>query len=81
MSVAPNSPLNLPQHRRPVSLGGTGRDPVFHLDAQTLPENLTYRSDPRAPSQHGFVEPAGPTALDTLQRNLCQTADLWNEMP
>ena len=81
MSVAPNTPFNLPQHRRPVSLGGTGRDPVFHLDAQALPETLAYRSDPRAPSQHGFVEPSGPVALDTFQRNLCQTAGLWNEMP
>lgn len=81
MSVAPNTPFNLPQHRRPVSLGGTGRDPVFHLDAQALPETLAYRPDPRAPSEHGFVEPTAAVALDTLQGNLCQTASLWNTMP
>lgn len=77
LSVAPDSPLHLPQHRRPVQLGGTGRDPVFSTEAEALPLTLAYRPDPRAASQHGFIEPARPVSLEALQRDLCQTASLW----
>src|SRR5262249_50733977 len=30
LSVAPDDPLHLERHRRPASLGGIGRDPVWY---------------------------------------------------
>ena len=36
MSVAVDNALNLPKHRRPRSLGGEGRDPVFGLETSRI---------------------------------------------
>jgi len=38
MSVAPDSPMRLPVHRRPPELAGTGKDPVWELEVERLPE-------------------------------------------
>lgn len=45
MSVAPNDPLNLQRHRRPASLGGIGRDPVWYIEADDLGPDLDFRQD------------------------------------
>jgi len=42
MSVSPGSPRNLPVHRRPAVLDGTGRDPVWKLNPSDLPSGLRY---------------------------------------
>lgn len=36
MSVAPDSPHHLPEHRRPLDCGGTGKDPIWELDIAAL---------------------------------------------
>ena len=46
VSVSPDSPLNLPPHRRPPEFGGTGRDPVWRLDERDLPDGLSYPPAP-----------------------------------
>jgi hypothetical protein len=49
MSVAPDSPMNLPAHRRPPEYGGTGKDRAWELDAAELGNELVYREDPMMP--------------------------------
>ena len=77
MSVSPPPPENLPEHRRPEEFGGLGRDPVWELDTDHLPPELTYRPDPRSPDRHGFVEPAVPMHLDDYEASLRATRGLW----
>ncbi len=57
MSVSPPPPDNLQEHRRPPEYGGAGRDPVWTLETDGLPDGLRYRSDPGRPEEHGFIEP------------------------
>lgn len=79
MSVSPHDPMGLPEHRRPPSLGGTGKDPVFSMNSQSLPEGLQYRPDPRSPQTHGFIEPSGPMSIEEYQRLLGSTASSWTK--
>ena len=58
MSVSPDDPMNLPKHRRPPQLDGTGKDPVYRMNTADLPPGLRYRPDPAKPREHGFIEPA-----------------------
>jgi hypothetical protein len=77
MSVAPNSPENLPAHRRPPEHGGTGKDPIWELDVADLGEELGYREDPLMPGAHGFVAPALPTTFDAFEAALSGTRRAW----
>lgn len=77
MSATPNSPKGLPPHLRPESLGGFSRLPVFFTSVETLPRSLSYVPSQKKPERHGEVEPAVSTALDSFQRVLCATANLW----
>jgi hypothetical protein len=74
MSVAPDDPLHLVSFRRPRSLGGTGRDPVWVIDVADLGPELTVRPD--APG-HAFVEPARLMTLQSFQQALAVTRDRW----
>jgi hypothetical protein len=76
MSVAPNSPANLPRHRRPPEHGGTGKDPVWEI-AVDLGDDLAYREDPLQPGVHGFIEPSRRMALDEYERALAATRGMW----
>jgi hypothetical protein len=40
MSVSPDEAGNLPAHRRPSELGGSGKDPVFEIAEEDLPDTL-----------------------------------------
>jgi hypothetical protein len=77
ISVAPDDPMNLPSHRRPPSFMGTGKDPVWRLNACDLGPELQYRPDPRSPTTHGFIEPIAPTTFDEYQRALEATRESW----
>ncbi|NTX19499.1 hypothetical protein HT748_08285 [Burkholderia cepacia] len=45
ISVAPESARNLPPHRRPENLGGTGKDCAYVLNTSDLPKSLKYVRD------------------------------------
>jgi hypothetical protein len=77
MSVAPDSPDHLPEHRRPPSFGGTGKDPVWELDLADLGDALAYREDPLMPGVHGFIEPRLPMAFSEFEAALAQTRQAW----
>ena|GEM_PF-929010 len=74
MSVAPNDPRNLPPHRRPESLGGTGKDPIFEMNTNNLPPGLTYIPDKPG---HGTIQPAFPMPYETYRALLSSTKLLW----
>lgn len=74
MSVAPHDPLHLLRHRRPRSLGGTGRDPVWYIESDALGPDLQFRQD--SPT-HGVIEPARPMTLLEFQNTLADTRRNW----
>jgi hypothetical protein len=81
MSVSPGSPTNLPLHRRPPAFGGTGKDPVFAIDADDLgAHGLHYRPDPENPVRHGFVEPSREMSLEEYQGAIRSTAASWRRV-
>ncbi|MBI1835616.1 MAG: hypothetical protein HYR92_07720, partial [Burkholderiales bacterium] len=79
MSVTPDDPMGLPLHRRPGSLGGTGKDHVYCIGTECLPDGLQYRPDPKNPSGHGFIEPSRPMSFQEYQRLIQETLDRWRK--
>lgn len=75
MSVAPDDPKRLPKPRRPLSLGGTGRHPVFALPVGALKPVLVARVD--RPPDHAAVEPADVTTFEQYQAQLWTTRVGW----
>jgi len=70
ISVAPQTPLNLPTHRRPVEFEGTGKDPVWSIDSDSLGDNLIYIQDK---TTHGTIQPSKIMTLDQYQIALSNT--------
>ncbi len=80
LSVSPG-PESLPQSTRPPELNGIGKDPVFELETEELPnESLRYREDPCSPQTHGFIEPAYPMKFEHYQRLIYETSEHWRPM-
>lgn len=79
MSVSPPPPENLQKHRRPPEYGGTGRDPIWEMETDELPDGLIYRPDPARPDEHGFVEPDRVMSLEDYRRLLHGTREFWSE--
>lgn len=77
LSVAPGDPANLPRHRRPNSLGGTGKDPLWTIDSEILGSSLQFRQDQPA---HGMIEPSDVMRIDDFQRALADTAPHWSKI-
>jgi len=77
MSVSPPPPENLEEHRRPPKYGGTGKDPVWELETDSMTSDLAYRPDPLDPDRHGFIEPSRPMHLDDYLVALRSTRTLW----
>lgn len=77
MSVSPESPMYLENHRRPPEFGGIGKDPVWTIDDRELPSELMYRADPEMPSLHGFIEPIQAMSLDAFQEALRSSRGSW----
>lgn len=75
MSVAPDDPADLPPRRRPASLGGTGKHPVWEIDATDLGPDLRFRQD--TPT-HGLIEPARPMTLAEYVAALIATRSRWH---
>ena len=74
MSVAPDDPADLPTHRRPVSLGGTGRDPVWYIESDDLGPDLHAR---QGRPGHALIEPSRPVILQVFQDALAATRWRW----
>jgi hypothetical protein len=81
MSVSPDTPENLPYHRRPDRWGGDGPDPVWEISEDELGDGLIYREEEGADPPHGFVEPSGVMELTDYEVALAATRDLWRECP
>lgn len=75
MSVTPDDPMLMPQSRKPRSLGGTSRKPVWSLEVSILEDyDLGCRRDR---SDHALVEVVKTMTLQHMQDQLCQTASRW----
>jgi hypothetical protein len=74
LSVAPGDPTLLLRHRRPSSLGGTGRDPVWCIEVDDLGPDLRFRQDRPA---HGLIEAGRPMTLQMLRDALAATRSRW----
>jgi hypothetical protein len=74
VSVAPDDPLHLQRHRRPASLGGTGRDPAWYIETGDLGPELEYRQDRPG---HGLIEPKHLLTLQEFQDALAGTRCRW----
>jgi hypothetical protein len=70
MSVAPNTPKNLPAHRRPPEHGGTGKDPVWSTSSNNLGSDLKYVQDK---ATHGTIQPSRSMTLEEYQKALSDT--------
>src|SRR5262245_59862105 len=70
LSMAPDDPLYLPRQRRPASLGGLGRDPVWYIEKNDLGPDLQFRQDKPT---HGLIEPRRSMTLQEFQNALAQT--------
>jgi hypothetical protein len=70
----------IPTFLLPPEHGGTGKNPLWELDTDELPEYLTWREDPDRDG-HYFIEPAYPMELSDFQEAVASTRDLWNELP
>jgi hypothetical protein len=77
MSVVPDSPMNLPDHRRPPQLGDTGKDSVWKFDIGLLGGDVVFRQDKPA---HGLFEPAREMPIDEFQKALADLASRWLEL-
>lgn len=79
MSMTFKDPHHLPQHRRPKSLGGVGKDPVFCFVGPS-PDTLVPRQDTRANPHHFVLEPAGRCLFTEFTRNIATTQPKWEEV-
>lgn len=75
MSVAPDNPAHLQKHRRPVSLGGIGLDPVWYIEASDLVALLEFRQDK---STHGVIQPRQTMSRQKFEDALAQTRTHWH---
>jgi len=77
MSVSPPPPENLPPIRLPRELGGKGKDPLWEMNTDELPDRLIYRPDPDNEDTHGFLEPGRVMTFEEYQDALHSTQISW----
>jgi hypothetical protein len=77
MSVAPDTPSNLPRHRRPPEHGGTGKAPLWSIQERNLGVHLRYVADTVLVPTHGVIEPTIPMPFAAYQQALAETAPYW----
>jgi hypothetical protein len=85
MSVAPDSSLNVPTHRRPrgMRMGSTRKsnDRMYALADTAIPaDKLDVRPDPLQPCMHAFVEPAITVELARYETDLANTRNDWRQV-
>ena len=74
MSVTPDDPEDLPYHRRPVSLEGSCRWPVWVISSSDIVSPLVVQPQEET---HWFIEPSHPMAVAQYTSALVGTAPLW----
>jgi hypothetical protein len=74
LSVAMDDPRGLPRHRKPQSLGGEGRDPVFSLLVSAVGKALNVNVDH---PPHALIEPASRCLLVDYESALAGTRQSW----
>jgi hypothetical protein len=74
LSVAPDDPYQLERHRRPPPFGGSGKDPLWVLDRDSLGPDVMYLIDTPF---HGFIAPNRPMTLRKYETALEMTRDHW----
>ncbi len=74
MSASPDDPNYLPNHRKPISLGGTGKDPVFYMNTKMLPPGLKFVQDSKT---HGTIQPSMAMSYEDYKTLLSITKNLW----
>jgi hypothetical protein len=80
MSVSPPPPENLPPSRLPRDRGGKGKDPIWQLETDDLPRELSYRADPDDPDAHGFIEPSWVMSFEDYQKAIHGSRTRWSLM-
>jgi hypothetical protein len=74
VSVAPNTPANLPSYMRPPALGGDAQRPVWELDSDELPVGLVYEQEG---PEHGLLAPAYSMELEDFRTAVQETRGGW----
>lgn len=78
MSVAPRTPMNLPEQHRPPELGnGSGTYPVWCISTRALGPLLIYQETSMT---HGRVAPAARMSLLTYEDALAETRNDWTRV-
>jgi hypothetical protein len=74
VSVSPDDPMNLPEHRRPEAMGGTGPDPVWMIRRADLGPLLNVAQTSR---QHALLEPARKMTTSEFDAAVAATRGKW----
>ncbi len=74
VSASPDSPSHLPPHRRPQEFGGTGKDPVWKIESDSLGDDLRFVPDSKT---HGTIQPSRSMTLEEYQQALGETVYQW----
>ena len=77
MSVTRDDPKELPKHCKPKWLRGDGRDPLFRIFSDEIPDTLALRPDH---DYHVLVEPAQVCRFEEYEKNLHGTRHRWEEV-
>lgn len=74
VSVTPDDVRKLPNVRRPKSLGGRGKDPVFSLAVTDIPDGLKYVEDS---DSHGALAPTRAMNVEQYRKLVESTRNKW----
>lgn len=74
MSVAPDDPMFLQPHRRPIEFAGTAKHPVWAIQTERLPDTLEFVADS---VDHGLIGPASVQPLNNYEAALASTRKDW----
>lgn len=90
LSVAPDDPANLQQHRRPNWIEAPGRDgrlrfgdstdPLWKINEEALDEDLEFLETDEDPP-HGVLQPRRSMLLAEYEEALARTSDRWELIP
>ena len=69
-----DSPMNLPDHRRPAEVRRHRQDPVWGVIIESLGVNVIFRQDKPT---HGLFEPAREMPIEEFQKSLADLAPKW----